>query len=251
MKDPKQTAAKRRNAIFVLAAIVAVFAALAVLLWEPIVRYAKQPELLRAVAAQYPVRGRLLYIAIVFVQVVVAVIPGEPVEILGGYVFGAAEGTALFLLACAAASMLIFWLVRRFGVKLVRVFFTDEQLDKLHFLKTKKGREFFFFLIFAIPGTPKDLLSYFAGLTDIPFGLWLLICSVGRIPSVITSTFGGDALGTGEYGRAAVIFGVTIAVTVAGMLIYQGILKRHEKRKEHTESAPGESAPEPEKEETI
>ena len=170
-------------------------------------------------------------------------------EILGGYVFGAPEGMTLFLLASAAASTLVFWLVRRFGVKLVRVFFTDEQLEKLRFLKTKKGREFLFFLIFAMPGTPKDLLSYFAGLTDIPFGFWLLICSVGRIPSVVTSTIGGDALGDGAYRRAAIVFAITLAVTVAGMLIYQGILKQHEKRKERTDPTSGEEPPE--KEETI
>ena len=77
MNDPKQKTMQRRNAILVTAALAAAFVALTVFLWEPIVRYTKEPELLRAVAAQYPVRGRAIYLAIVLVQVVVAVIPAS------------------------------------------------------------------------------------------------------------------------------------------------------------------------------
>ena len=232
MEEKKRLPKDKRNAILLLIVLIALAALLTVTLGERIVQYAREPSKLRGFVAEHPVSGRLVYLAIVLVQVVVAVIPGEPVEILGGYAFGTWEGTGLFLLASAAGSMLVFWLVRRFGLRLVRVFFKEEQLDKLHFLHTKKGREFLFFLIFALPGTPKDLLSYFAGLTDLPVGLWLLICSVGRIPSVVTSMLGGDALGDGSYGKAAIVFGATLAVSAVGVLLYQGILKRHEKRKE-------------------
>ena len=232
MEEKKRLPKDKRNAILLLIVLIALAALLTVTLGGRIVQYAREPSKLRGFVAEHPVSGRLVYLAIVLVQVVVAVIPGEPVEILGGYAFGTWEGTGLFLLASAAGSMLVFWLVRRFGLRLVRVFFKEEQLDKLHFLHTKKGREFLFFLIFALPGTPKDLLSYFAGLTDLPVGLWLLICSVGRIPSVVTSMLGGDALGDGSYGKAAIVFGATLAVSAVGVLLYQGILKRHEKRKE-------------------
>lgn len=236
MKEGKRLTREKRGAILLLVALTAAAVVLYVTLGEKIQQYAQEPARLRGFVEEHPALGRLGYLAIAFVQVVVALIPGEPVEILGGYVFGAWEGTALFLLASAAGSMLVFWLVRRFGVKLVRVFFQQEQLDKLHFLHTKKGREFLFFLIFALPGTPKDLLSYFAGLTDVSTGLWLLICSVGRIPSVVTSMLGGDALGEGSYGKAAIVFGATLVLSGAGVLLYRGILKRHEKRQ--TENTP-------------
>ena len=249
MKEKDSSRKQRVKAIIWIVMLAAAFTAAFFLLRKPIMRYAENPELLKAVVRGHPLLGRGIYLAIAFLQVVVAILPGEPVEILGGYAFGAWEGTALFLLAGAAGSMLVFWLVRRFGVKLVRVFFKEEQLDKLHFLRTKKGREFLFFLIFAMPGTPKDLLSYFAGLTDVPAGLWLIICSLGRIPSVITSTFGGSALSEGNYWKAAAVFGGTILISGAGVLIYRAILKRNEVHtKDETDAA--EHAPEEEEETT-
>ena len=230
MKQPKQQLRQRRNAILITVAVTLLFAAVIFLVKDPILSLTDEPERLREVVEARPILGRAIYLLIAITQVVVAVIPGEPVEILGGYAFGAWEGAILFLLAGVAGSMPVFFLVRRFGVRLVRLFFSQEQVDKLHFLRNKKGREFLFFLIFAIPGTPKDLLSYFAGLTDISPWSWLLICSVGRIPSVITSSFGGSALGYGSGWKAGIIFAATIAASAVGALIYRAILKKQEKR---------------------
>ena len=70
------------------------------------------------------------------------------------------------------------------------------------------------------PGTPKDLLTYCAGLTTLPITTWMLICSVGRIPSVITSTLGGHALSEGNYVYAAIVFGVTALLCGGGLWLY-------------------------------
>ncbi len=90
----------------------------------------------------------------VIVQVIIALIPGEPFEIAAGYAFGAWEGTLLCLLASTIGSILVFSLVRRFGLRVVRLFFSPEKLHTLRFLKDSRGRDFLFFLIFLIPGTP-------------------------------------------------------------------------------------------------
>ena len=87
-----------------------------------------------------------------------------------------------------------------------------------------------------LPGTPKDLLSYFAGLTDIRFGTWLVICSLGRIPSVISSTVGGDALGEKNYLAAIIVFAVSFALSAAGMLVYKLLSERRAKKNTTTES---------------
>ena len=171
--------------------------------------------------------GKLAYMGMVILQVIVAIIPGEPLEIGGGYAFGALWGTALCLIAAAAGSVLVFLFVRRFGVKVVEVFFPAEKLQSLRFLHSSPKRDFLFLLIFTIPGTPKDMLSYFAGLTDIKFGTFLLISSLGRIPSVITSTIGGNALGTKNYWFAIGVFAGTLALSGVGLLIYNYICKKH------------------------
>lgn len=66
-------------------------------------------------------------------------------------------------------------------------------------MQSSPKRDLLFWIVFVVPGTPKDLLCYFAGLTDLSWGKWLLICSAGRLPSIITSTVGGSAVGGRQY----------------------------------------------------
>ena len=125
-------------------------------------------------------------------------------------------------------SIITFSLVRRFGMGLVRVFFSEEKINSVKFLKTSNARNILFLVIYMIPGTPKDLLGYFAGLTDIPFPVFCLVCTLGRIPSVVTSTVGGDALGTKSYRAAILVFAFTFAISALGLMIYNAICKKHE-----------------------
>lgn len=189
----------------------------------PVLRFAREPEHFRAWVEQSGVLGPLAYMGMVIVQIIVALIPGEALEIAGGYAFGALEGTLLCLAAATVGSLIVFSLVRRFGVRLVEVFFSLEKLRSLRFLQSSRRRDVLFLLIFMIPGTPKDLLCYFAGLTDIKFPVWLLICSLGRIPSIITSTVGGNALGTEKYLFAVIVFALAFAISGAGLFAYNRI----------------------------
>ena len=189
----------------------------------PVLRFAREPEHFRLWVESAGIWGSLAYMGMVIVQILVALIPGEALEIAGGYAFGALEGTILCLVAATVGSLIVFGLVRRYGVRLVEVFFSLEKLRSLRFLQSSRKRDLLFLVVFMIPGTPKDLLCYFAGLTDIKFTVWLLICSLGRLPSIITSTVGGDALGTEKYLFAIIVFAVTLLVSGAGVLIYNRI----------------------------
>ena len=95
-------------------------------------------------------------------------------------------------------------------------------------MKTSNAGDILFLVIYMIPGTPKDLLGYFAGLTDIPFPVFCLVCTLGRIPSVVTSTVCGDALGTKSYRAAILVFAFTFAISALGLMIYNAICKKHE-----------------------
>lgn len=201
----------------------------AVFLWEPILQLAKEPQIFREWIDRHAAAGRIVYLAVVIVQVFIAVLPGEPVEIFAGYAFGTLEGTLLCLGGMVLGSVLVFLFVRRFGMKAVTVFFPEEKVRSLKFLQTSRRREILFFFIFLLPGTPKDLLSYYAGLTDIRLSTWLLICTVGRIPSLLTSTVGGDALGMGNYAFALTVFGITLLLSGAGLLLYRILSSRRGK----------------------
>lgn len=196
-------------------------------LGKPILDLASDPSAFRNWVGDRGIWGKIAYMAMVIIQIFAAFIPGEPLEIAGGYAFGAVEGTILCLLAGAIGSAIVILLVRRFGMQLVSLFFPAEKVQSLHFLRSSKKRTILFLIIFMIPGTPKDLLCYFAGLTDIRFPVLAFICSLGRIPSVVTSTIGGNALGNTSYVFAIVVFAVTFAISIAGLAIYNFISTRH------------------------
>lgn len=200
---------------------------------RPLVRFASQPEQFRQWVDGHGLMGCAAYVGMVFLQVVVAVIPGEPLEISGGYAFGAVRGSLLCLLGAFLGSVAVFALVRRFGRELVDIFFPREKLEKLKFLQSSPKLDALFWLVFMVPGTPKDLLCYFAGLTDLSWGKWLLLCTVGRLPSVLTSTIGGDALGVKDYQFAVLVFAATLAVSAVGLLIYRALCRHHQRRQEH------------------
>ena len=206
----------------VLSALVCFFAG------RPLIRFVKQPELFRQWVDQQGFWAPVAFVGMVVLQVVVAVIPGEPLEIAAGYAFGALEGTLLCILGTWIGGLTVFLLVRRFGTRAVEVFFPLEKLNELKFLKNERRLTFWVFLVFFLPGTPKDVLCYFVGLTKLPLKTWVLVSAVARIPSIVTSTVGGDALGMQNYTFAAAVFAATLVISGAGLLLYRAICRRQE-----------------------
>lgn len=198
---------------------------------RPLIHFAQTPELFRQWVDSQGVKAPGLFIGMVVLQVIVAIIPGEPLEIAAGYAFGALEGTILCVLGTWIGGTLVFLLVRRFGTRAVEVFFPREKLRSLRFLQNERRLEFWVFCVFFLPGTPKDVLCYFVGLTDMPLGTWLLISAVARVPSIITSTVGGNALGTERYGFAIGVFTATLVLSGLGLWAYRAICRVREKRK--------------------
>lgn len=220
MAKMSQETRKKLVGIAILALFIIGSAVVYVRVGKPLTDLVKDTERLRAWVAQYGWRSRIIYMAVMCLQVLVAVIPGEPLELAAGYVFGALEGTLLCLGGIALGSVIVFGLVRAFGIKLVEVFFSREKIDSLRIMKNPRRLFLVTAALMILPGTPKDLLTYCAGLTKISFGTWLLICTVGRIPSVITSTLGGHAVAEGDYVKAIVIFVVTALLCGAGLYIF-------------------------------
>ncbi len=189
----------------------------------PMVELLGEPEQFRAWVDERGVWSRVIFVGMMALQVICALIPGEPFEIGAGYAFGAVEGTLLCLAGILIGSVVVFLFVKRFGVRLVEVFFSREKIDSVRFLQNTKKLEMLVFIVNAIPGTPKDLLTYFVALTKIKLSAWVWIVLISRIPSVITSTVGGNALGMENYVFAIVTFAVTILISGIGLLIYNRI----------------------------
>lgn len=227
-RERTQLTEAHKKKIYLFAIVVALIfiAAVGYLVGKPMVEFVREPERFRAWVDSSGFVSRVIFVGMVVFQLIIALIPGEPLEMGAGYAFGALEGTLLCIIGCVIGSALVFLFVRRFGVKLVEVFFPREKIRSLRFLQDSRRLNLLTFIVFFIPGTPKDLLSYFIGLTDMKLGTWLCITAVARIPSIVTSTVTGDALGLKDYQFALIAFGVTLALSLLGILVYRRLSAR-------------------------
>lgn len=226
-KDFLKTYKKQIFVSIILVLVLAFSVAVYFLAGKPLVEFISNPTEFKGWVEE---RGIVAYISFVLMtvfQIIIAIIPGEPFELAAGYAFGGFMGTLLCVIASVIGCTLVFMLTRKFGMPLVELLFGKEKIDNLKFLKNSKKRNIILFLLFFIPGTPKDIITYFVGLTDIKLWQWLLICSVAKLPSIVTSTVSGGALGEQKYITAVVFLAATALVSAIGVLIYKRVITKH------------------------
>lgn len=222
---------KRSRASLILGCVSAVLLALTALGVYLFRDYILEPSLLRDRIGEHYILGAVILVLISAVQVMVALIPGEFVEIAAGYIFGSWIGSLLCLLGIVLGSCATILLVRKFGSGLVYAFYPKEKIDALPIINDPPKRNLLTFLLFVIPGTPKDLFTYAIGLTDMSIPLYIALTTAARFPSVILSTLSGNAAGTKDYTAAVIFVIVTAAVSGGGILIYRFFSRRHAERK--------------------
>lgn len=223
--DVRRRALRRR----VLTGLVTAASITALLCWEylpGLLAWLADARAVRAFVSDHAFVSRLAMLGINIVQVLLAFLPGEPVELASGYAFGFWEGTALCLVASGLATSMIYWATRRWGWKLVGLFFDRSLFDRFSWLKSAKRLELIMFIVFLIPGTPKDFLTYFAGLTNMRFLPVVLIATFGRIPSIVTSTIAASAVGSGNWPLVACTLVASAFLLAVGGLMYRRLRSR-------------------------
>ena len=223
--DVRRRALRRR----VLIGLVTTASITALLCWEylpGLLTWLADARAVRAFVSDHAFVSRLAMLGINIVQVLLAFLPGEPVELASGYAFGFWEGTALCLVASGLATSMIYWATRRWGWKLVGLFFDRSLFDRFSWLKSAKRLELIMLIVFLIPGTPKDFLTYFAGLTNMRFLPVVLIATFGRIPSIVTSTIAASAVGSGNWPLVACTLVVSALLVAVGGLMYRRLRSR-------------------------
>jgi uncharacterized membrane protein YdjX (TVP38/TMEM64 family) len=178
----------------------------------------------------YGVGGVFIAILIQILQVIVAFIPSFPIEVAFGMVYGWVGGLIVAMTGMMIGTSIVFMLVKVCGKSLVNYIFSNEKISKLGFMHNERRRDLFIFILFFIPGTPRDLLTYIAPLTKINFVRFLVISTVARLPSMITSTFAGRSIGNGEWGLTIAVFVIIGALGITGILLNNMI---HEKMNKH------------------
>lgn len=215
-----QLDARGRRQLAVLCISIVVALLVCALVAVPLTRFISDPGNFRQLLDANYWMAALAYAAINTLHVFIAVIPGEPLELGAGALFGTWGGLIVVSLGLALGQLLTFLLVRVYGRRFVHLFVSQKTLDGLALFRDPRRRNVITFLIILIPGTPKDLMSYVCGLTNMRLGTWMAIATIARIPSILISTWCGSKFIEGSYGLSALIFLASLVLTCLGVMYY-------------------------------
>ena len=166
--------------------------------------------------------GILTLFGLQVAQIFLIIVPGEPIEILAGMCYGSIGGTIFIMISACIISTTIFFLVRKFGRKFVYDFCDREKVRKIEnhkLFQNPKKIEMIMFILFLIPGTPKDLLVYIAGLLPIKPLKFVVISTFARFPSVISSTLAGENLAVGDWKMGLILYAIIFVLVGIVILV--------------------------------
>lgn len=191
-----------------------------------VTRLFREPEKFREYLSGYGAAGPLVFIALSAVQVIVAVIPGELSQVAGGYAFGTLLGTLYAVAGTIIGTVVVFSAIRLLGFSLVKVMISPGQLERFRFLLGSAKSEIVIFVLFLIPGIPKDVLTYLSGLTPVRMLRFLVICTVARLPGMLGSAYIGANLQQKDYRVVYAMLAISLILFVAGVLMRGRIIDR-------------------------
>jgi uncharacterized membrane protein YdjX (TVP38/TMEM64 family) len=157
-------------------------------------------------------------------QVIISPIPGEVTGLIGGFLYGKFLGIVLSTIGLTIGSWTAFALSRWLGGPFVEKFVRKETMKRYDYLLHHKG-VFLVFLLFLIPGFPKDLLCYILGLGHLSTREFLVISTIGRFMGTVLLTLGGDYIRHHQYYRFSMLFGIAIVLVILSM-VYRDRIER-------------------------
>ena len=170
--------------------------------------------------------GFLILLAVQFLQIVVAFIPGEVVQVAAGMIYGPWVGALIIFIGCVISSAFIFVLVHKLGMPFVQAMVPEGALQKCRAFERTGKLNMLVFVLFLIPGLPKDVFTYLVPLTDMKLPTFVLLSNLARLPGIVLSTYAASGLATGDYAESIAIFAVTALIAVVALLVYGRVAKR-------------------------
>lgn len=206
--------------VFLVAVVV-----LAIVFRQNLTAFFTSPEDVQAWVAGYGLLAPLIFVGVQVFQVVIFIVPGEVPQIAAGYLFGSVLGTIYSLIGILIGSVIDFWLARLLGRTFVEGVFGSEKVAQFDSFSQSKGPQTAFFLLFVIPGIPKDILVYVAGISPLKFWTFLLVSMAGRLPGILGSAVVGNSAAQERWVLGGVIFGVALILFTLGV-IFRGRLQK-------------------------
>ena len=186
------------------------------------------PESFQIWLNQFGIWDEAVFVALRAMQTMVKFIPAEPVEIASGYLWGLVKGTICCLTGNLLGTLVILFLIDRFGNQVVDAFVSKKHQDMLYSIKNSNNTYFLTFMIYLIPGMPKDIFIYMAGLLKLKRLPYLMISLIARIPSVASSVICGVLAFQQEYALAVIILVISFIITIITAWLGKNWLKKKE-----------------------
>ena len=168
--------------------------------------------------------GFLILLAMQFMQIVVAFIPGEVVQMAAGMMYGPWLGAAVILLGCIISSAFVFAVVHRLGAPFVQDMVPTKYLDKFRAFEESGKLSIVVFILFLIPAMPKDTFTYLVPLTNMRMRDFLILSNVGRIPGIVISTYAANGLVDGNITQSIIIFAVVAVIAIVAIVFRDKIM---------------------------
>ena len=168
--------------------------------------------------------GVFMLLGMQFLQIVVAFIPGEVVQLAAGLMYGPWLGALVILVGCVISSSAIYWLVHKLGAPFVQGMVSTEHLDKFRAFEESGKLDVVVFVLFLIPGMPKDVFTYLVPLTDMGYKRFITLTTIGRIPGVVGSTYAASGFANGDVVGPVVVLAVLAVIAVVAIVFRERIL---------------------------
>ncbi len=201
---------------------------LGIIIGLPLYIYFYQPQLIEDMSSmenvnaffrQYHAESIFVYIGAQILQIVICVIPGQWLQFAAGYMYGFWLGFLYSVIGAALGSILTYYLAKLLGRDAMHLIFGEAKINEfIHKLNSKKAIVIVF-LIFLIPGVPKDLCNYAAGISEMRLKPFLIVSLVGRSPGMMGSLLIGRQIEAGQYTGAVVIAVAAVILCVIGVIM--------------------------------
>ena len=229
--------------IILLSAFVGVMVFASIKLYPAVARHIRSPQDFEKYIHSYGAASALIYILIQAVQVVVFIIPGEIVQVAGGYVFGTGLGALYSVGGILLGTMIAFFAARILGYGVVKNLVSPKKLAQFEFLINDPKSEIALFILFLVPGIPKDSLVYISGLTPIKPLRFFLLSMVARFPGLWGSAYIGANLQERDYLPVWIMSGAALVLFVAGVFFRDRIVARLHRLRRHGKDGSPEKLP--------
>ena len=168
--------------------------------------------------------GVFILLGMQFLQIIVAFIPGEIVQLAAGLMYGPIAGSFIILLGCLFSAAIIYKLVHVLGAPFVQGMVSTEHLEKFRRFEESGKLDTVVFILFLIPAMPKDVFTYLVPLTDMDMKRFLTLTTIGRIPGVVASTYIASAWAAGNTVGSVVVGVVALSIALCAFVFRDKIL---------------------------